>query len=577
MKKVSSKLAFALIIGLLIVLIGNTLMLFKNSKNTVESTIANFGITIADNISTKFDTKAYERFLENPVESDTYWNLREELNDFREKIGALYVYTIKIDEKQNAFIMIDGQVKGSEQASELGEASSAVKYKDVEKVLNGEGSSAPIIHDPEYGDYLSAYVPIKLNNKVIGILGVDIAAENVDEISSEVFRSDLPFMVITNGILIFLIIILLAWNIRRKLKPLETISIAAEKMANGDLLNAQEQITKVKVNGEDEVKQVTQSFQHMTQNNIDMINDIKQSSNLLLNSTNEINQKMKIINQANDEIIGNIQEVAISTETQLERSEETVKAIEEMSIGIQRIAEAATDVSEKSSNMEKHVKDGFDEIQLIINRINNMKDTVTESSKVIEELGEQANEIGMIVGLISGVAEQTNLLALNAAIEAARAGEHGKGFAVVSQEVRKLAEESSKSAKLIEDRLNHFKFTIEKAVMNMHEGTKKVEEGALAVNHTQEKFKSILHDVELVTDEIQDVSAITEEMSAGSEEISASIAEFASLTKETADSTKNVAASTDRQLESMDTISELTSTLNELSLKLEQSVKRFNV
>ena len=577
LRKVSSKLALALIIGMLVVLIGNTIMLYFSTKNSVEMAIRHFSIDIADNISSQFNAELYKDFLENPEESSTYWDLREQLNDFRKKTGALYVYTLQPDEKNNVFIMVDGQDKDSEYASPIGEPATIYTYNDVKPVINGETSSTPIVSDPEYGDYLSALVPIKIDNIVIGILGVDIGAENVSLINSQVLRSELPISLSFNIVLNAIIIILLTWFVSRKLKPLQTLSKAAEEMANGDLLAAKEQVTKINVTSKDEVQQVTDSFTLMTESTIKMIHEIKDSSLHLSQSTIDINEKMKTISDANDDILQSIQEVASATETQLERSIESSTAVEQMSIGIQRIAETTTEVSEQSTNMNHSVNDGFQNIQSIVKQIDHINNIVIDSTRTIKDLGEQANEIGMIVGMISRIAEQTNLLALNAAIEAARAGEHGKGFAVVSEEVRKLAEESNISALEIEERLNHFKTTIEYAVTNMQKGSNEVEHGSLAVSQTQEKFKAILNAVELVTGEIQEVSAVTEEMSAGSEEISASIEEFATLSKETANLSTGVAASTDKQLESMDSIYELTTILHKLSTELEDSVKRFKV
>jgi len=577
MKKVSIKLAITLFIGMFIVLIGNTIMLYLSTKNSVELAIRNFSIEIAENISSQFNSNLYQGFLKNPVESALYWELREELNEFRKATGALYVYTLHPDEQQTMHIMVDGQDKNSEFASSIGEITTAAAYKDIESVLKGDNSSIPVIHDPDYGDYLSAFVPIIANDKVIGILGVDIDAENVGSINSQVLSSELPISISINLILNAIIIGFLIWFVTKKLEPLHEISKAAREMANGDLVSAKQNISKIKPSGKDEVQLVSESFKLMTDSTIIIIHEIKESSLLLSESVLEINQKMKIISKANSDILLTIQEVATANETQLERSVESAKAIEEMSIGIQKIAETSTDVSEQSSTMNNQVFDGFADIQHIISQINAINDTVLNSLQIIEDLGNQANEIGVIVRFISGIAEQTNLLALNAAIEAARAGEHGKGFAIVSEEVRKLAEESNKSAKEIEDKLNLFKNTIEQAVIHMQKGSSDVRKGTLAISNTQEKFKSILQAVELVTGEIQEVSAITEEMSAGSEEISASIEEFSSLSKETAKLSNDVSISTDKQLESMETIYDLTTNLNNLSKKLEQTVKHFKV
>lgn len=457
------------------------------------------------------------------------------------------------------------------------EPTTATTYKDVAPALNGKFTSTPIVHDPEYGDYLSAFAPIMKDGKVIGILGVDINAENVTRIGDQILLTELPLNLALNGLIIVIVILLLTWLIGRRLKPLNTINLAARQMAEGELLLAKETVDSIKITGNDEIKQVLDSFKHMTSNTIQMVTEIKGSSHSLLLSTEEIEERMAEMNQSNQYIVGGIQEVAGATDTQLERSEESVKAIEEMAIGIQRIAEASTDVSEQANHVSQQVKEGFDDIQTIITQIISLQESVNETASFIENLGEQATEIRTIVNLISGISEQTNLLALNAAIEAARAGEHGKGFAVVSQEVRKLAEESKISAEKISVHLNGFKTTIEQAVNNMHDGTQKVEESAQVITKTGEKFHQILKAAEKVSGEIQEVSAITEEMSASSEEVSASIEEFSVLSKETANVSQKVASSTDELTEAMENINVLTSTLKEMSSNLEQSVEKFKL
>ena len=575
MKKLSIKLALALFIGMSIILIGNIIMLYINTKNSVELTIRNFSIDLAATISSQFDSNLYQEFLENPIESTNYWKLRDELNEFRKATGALYVYTLQPNEEKALHIMVDGQDENSEFASLIGELTTAATYKEIEPVLNGENSSIPVIHDPDYGDYLSAFVPITADDKVIGILAVDIDAKNVGSINSQVLSSELPISIAINLILNTIIIGFLIWFVTIKLKPLNIISNVANKMAKGELLAAKENISKLHLTSKDEIQLVTESFKSMINSMILIIDEIKKSAFLLSKSVFDINEKMKMISEANQDILLTIHEVATANETQLERSVESAKAIEEMSIGIQKIAETSTDVTEQSSTMNHQVIDGFSTIQHIITQITAIHNTFSNSSQIIEELGKQANEISEIVGFISGIEEQTNLLALNAAIEAARAGEHGKGFAIVSEEVRKLAEESNKSAKEIENKLNLFKDTIEQAVIHMHKGSSDVEKGTLSVYKTEDKFKSILEVVKLVTGEIQEVSAITEEMSAGSEEVSASLEEFSSLSKDTAKLSNDVATATDKQLKSMDNIYALTANLHNLSIKLEQSVEHF--
>lgn len=571
------KLAILLIMSMVVVLIGNMGILYHSSKKTVESSISQFAIDISENISSHLDASLYEEFLRNPVESETYWELRDSLNDFRVKTGALYVYTMAVDTNKNVSILIDGMPKHEKKASSIGEATSVTAYKDIEAALEGKTASTPVVYDPDYGEYLSAFVPIKNGNDVIGILGVDINAKNVSTITDKVLKSQLPVPLAFNVLLTILIIVPIIWLMGRRLAPLQTLSIAAEQISNGDLLLARNTVDTIRVKGQDEIHQVTQSFKHMMKSMVDIVEDINKSSQLLYNLTLEINKKMLSMSEANDQIVSGIHQVAGAATTQLDRSEESVEAITEMAIGIQRIADASADVSEQSGQVTTRVREGFKEIQSIIYQINIIKETVGRSSHIIKELGNQANEIESIVELISRISEQTNLLALNAAIEAARAGEHGKGFAVVSQEVRKLAEESKTSAKEIGNRLHSFKSTVEQAVLNMDIGTQEVEKGTASISRTDEKFSHILEAVNTVTGEIQEVSAITEQMSAGSEEISAAIVEFASLSKNTADISKEVSDFTTEQETAMENVLEFTEKLQSLSESLEKSIKKFKL
>ncbi|WP_026582839.1 methyl-accepting chemotaxis protein [Bacillus sp. J33] len=578
MKRLSGNIAILMAIGMIIVLMGNITMLYSSTKNSVESSIQNYSLNLADNIAGKMDAEKYGEFLQNPSKNEIYWDLREQLNDYREKTGAFYVYTLVADSKEKeVFILVDGLPNDSDIAADIMTPTTATTYEDVSAVLDGKASSSPIVHDPEYGDYLSAFVPIKKGGEVIGILGVDTDAKDVNGIADQVLLKVLPLNLLINILLILAVITILAWSIRKRLKPLQNITTAAQLMADGDLRGAEETVKSIQVKGKDEISLVTDSFKKMTNHTIKMVEDIKISSEALLVSSNKIENRMDEISQASNLIVKGIQEVAGATETQLIRSEESAKAIEEMAIGIQRIAEASTDVSEQSNTVSQQVKEGFNEIQSIIKQINVIKKTVSESSLYIEELGIQANEISEIVNLISGIAEQTNLLALNAAIEAARAGEHGKGFAVVSQEVKKLAEGSKASAAQIAEKLNHFRTAIEQAVGNMQSSSVLVGEGTALVNSAGEKFNQILHAVEGVTGEIQEVSAVTEELSAGSEEISASIDEFANLSGDTAEISRQVAVSTDQQEEAIENIAQLTINLSTLAKQLEQSVEKFKL
>ncbi|NCT38044.1 methyl-accepting chemotaxis protein [Bacillus sp. EB93] len=359
----------------------------------------------------------------------------------------------------------------------------------------------------------------------------------------------------------------------KKLSPLLKVSLAAKEISNGDLLTANKLIRNTRVKGNDEIKVLVKSFEEMITNTTMIVNSMKSSS---LESSSDIEHKIKEMDTSTQYIVNGIQQVSGAAEVQLHRSEESSRVIEEMTIGIQRIAKASSEVSEQTNHVSTRMSIGNQDINELSNQILQVKDVMLQTSSRIKNLDEQANEIVNIVHVITGIAEQTNLLSLNVAIEAARAGEQGKGFAVVSNEVRKLAVGTKESAIHIQESLLHFKSIINESVKMMETGTNEVEEGTKFVLNTRETFKQTIKSFEHVSDQIQEISAITEQMAASSQEINASIEDFAGLTRETAVASKQVAQSTDQQAKSMEDISFSTSSMVKLANDLETSVERFN-
>jgi len=223
----------------------------------------------------------------------------------------------------------------------------------------------------------------------------------------------------------------------------------------------------------------------------------------------------------------------------------------------------------------------------------------------VQEMGKRSEEIGAIVETIQDIASQTNLLALNAAIEAARAGEHGKGFAVVADEVRKLAERSSLATKEIGGLIKRIQGTVAEAVLAMDEGAKEVESGVALANEAGSALGSILAAAEKVytqakeageaaklmnvaSDElleaVESVSAVveqntasTEEMSAGASEVSQAIENIASVSEENSAAVEEVSASTEEMSAQVEEVTASAQSLMEMAKELQAVVALFKL
>jgi methyl-accepting chemotaxis protein len=192
-----------------------------------------------------------------------------------------------------------------------------------------------------------------------------------------------------------------------------------------------------------------------------------------------------------------------------------------------------------------------------------ISEVVKKSAETVQELGKSSNEIGEIIQVIDDIADQTNLLALNAAIEAARAGEQGRGFAVVADEVRKLAERTSKATQEIAGMIKHIQKDTEGAVKSMQQGTKEVENGRNLAEKAGDSLKEIIMGADRVTDIVTQVAAASEEQSRSSEQITQNIELITNVTQQSATGVRQIAHAAEE--------------LNQLTSNLQSLISAFKV
>ncbi|WP_053401519.1 methyl-accepting chemotaxis protein [Priestia koreensis] len=359
--------------------------------------------------------------------------------------------------------------------------------------------------------------------------------------------------------------------IRSIILPLRRMIAVTAKVSKGDLSE------KIDVTVQDEIGRLAGSFNHMIDSLRTLLTKINDSSQQLASSTEQLLASSEQTAHTTEEVTTAIQEVATGAEAQMTSAEESARAMEEISTGIQRIAESSSVVSESSLGATENAKEGGDVIQTAIEQMKLIQASTQEGVSIVKLLGSHSKEIDGILAVITQISDQTNLLALNAAIEAARAGEHGKGFAVVADEVRKLAEQSKTSATQIASLVSTIQGDTIKAVAIMEKGQKEAEFGFEAVNNAGQSFTKIVHSIEEVTIQSESVAAISQQISAGSEEITASVEEVASIASEAAATTNEVAASAGGQLDAIQEITTSVQTLSSLASELQKTVDEFKM
>jgi methyl-accepting chemotaxis protein len=215
--------------------------------------------------------------------------------------------------------------------------------------------------------------------------------------------------------------------------------------------------------------------------------------------------------------------------------------VEEMTKTIVENSKNASDTAVTAKQAKEAAEAGGKVVEETVEGMKRIAEVVNMSAETVKALGKSSDQIGEIIGVIDDIADQTNLLALNAAIEAARAGEQGRGFAVVADEVRKLAERTTKATKEIATMIKQIQADTQGAVVSMEEGTKKVGEGIALADKAGVSLKEIVGISQKVTDMVTQIAAASEEQSSASEQISKNVEAISAVTGETAQGTQQIA------------------------------------
>ncbi|BAU27391.1 methyl-accepting chemotaxis protein [Aneurinibacillus soli] len=355
-------------------------------------------------------------------------------------------------------------------------------------------------------------------------------------------------------------------------RPIVHMSKIAKKIALGDLTTED-----IHVKNRDEIGALAESFNQMTENLRQLIRQISISAGYVTASSEELTASAEQSSKASETITLTIQEVAIKAEKQAHGVEESVQAINEMSSGIQQIAANAQMTSSLSIQTSQKAAEGNQAIQVTTKQMDSIYTTMNQLANVIKEMDEHSGEIEQIVKVMSEIAAQTNLLALNAAIEAARAGEHGRGFAVVADEVRQLAEKSSESAEQITQLITTIQKNTHNAVESMSVGTKEVDAGIRVVHTAGELFKEITHFVGEVTNQTQEVSAASQQISANTAQVVHLVDLISEEAKTVIAGSQNVSAASEEQLASVEEISSSAASLSKMAEELQALIGKFKV
>lgn len=355
-------------------------------------------------------------------------------------------------------------------------------------------------------------------------------------------------------------------------KPINMVSDRMKLLAEGDLSQS-DLITKSK----DEIGNLVSSVNQLVYNLRSLIGEVSDSTMQVTASSEELTASAEQSTQAAEQISALAQTAAAGSEKQQVSTEEVLAAMQQLSAGLDQVAKNGQDMSSLTEDAHVASANGANAVQQVVQQMNNIHGSVQETSEIITNLGSLSTEISNILALITSISEQTNLLALNAAIEAARAGEQGKGFAVVADEVRKLAEESRLSADQIASMITEIQSETTKAIKSMQSGQEIVREGIGHSKSVSEAFTNIQSANEQVNSKVTEVASAIQEMTSVSSNVLTSITEVSELAKEGASFSQSSSAANQEQLATMEEIAASAQSLARLAEGLQLQINKFKL
>ena len=457
------------------------------------------------------------------------------------------VYALYIDSEYKAVAHSNKDRIGIDLKDDKG-AISAIKNKEV--------FSSEFYYEAEKVDVYDVVYPVEVNGFVIGAVNIGFSVKD-DQYA--VAKNRMMISLIGLGIILLLGIILFVTT-TRVLNFIKNLKGQVGYMADGDFSH---DIDEKLLKSNDEIGDIAEAIGDMQNSMRHIVSQVMDKSSQVAASSEELTATSQQAASASEEVARAIEEIANGANSQAKDTENTAENVNIMGNLMEQDEKYLKELNEAANLIEKEKEEGFKILGVLINKTNESTKSAREVYEIIMSNNESAEKIDTASTMIQSIADQTNLLALNAAIEAARAGEAGRGFSVVAEEIRKLAEQSNNFTSDIKEVINELKSKSQSAVDTMNIVQNTIMDQTSSVKDTEGKFEAIASAIDSVNTIIEklnsssvqlmenknliislteNLSAISEENAAGTEEASASMEEQSATIQEIANSGESLAS-----------------------------------
>jgi methyl-accepting chemotaxis protein len=557
-RSIYQKILLSFLISFTIISLTFSVTMYGFSKNLVEKyVIAQFENNL------KAQVMGLERAIDSTVaqsaiqgDQSNYERLYQVLTSFREGTNIELAYVLVKNGEGETIVAVSGE-------NDLRGAAYPFT-SDMKEALNGTTMLSDIYED-EYGIHKSIFTQIKGLNAIIGI---DMDASFIKRLMAQIIYTSI-------GITLAVIIagFFIARRISKRISnPISQLVDYAKTIATGDFSKNAPEVTS-----KDEIWELSNSLNVMVDDLKEMIGQVASDSNKVATTSRQLFSSTEETSHAMSMITSSIAEVASGSNRQTSHVQEVNVAVNTISKSFNDIATSINDVTDRSQETLYTAEKGSEVVGGAIEQMDIVDKTVSEAKDVVIHLNDYAKQIEEIVTLITAISDQTNLLALNASIEAARAGEHGKGFAIVANEVRKLAEQSGSAASKISEKIDHMQKQSVHAVDTMTKGYHAVQTGMKTFNEAGTSFKDIRTSVNNVSMQIKSVKNKIEDINKGAESIVTAMEEVSSTVGQVNSNAQNVSAASEEQNAIIDEVVIASNTLSDMSQSLQEAIQKFKL
>ncbi|WP_062051107.1 methyl-accepting chemotaxis protein [Bacillus sp. JCM 19034] len=498
----------------------------------------------------RFSYEGKAEFLEEFEDRSTYFIMLEEM--LRESMVGVATEEefANLDEIKKADLEINSLLNKIEEAVNAGDTEATMLYLEEGYALLEHSNQETMKLIPALNEQQAEAISDAMRSK---------------EVATTVLISAIVLSIIIGGILVFLISRMVSRHLNR------VIDISRQ-VADGNL-----NVNMIEYDGNDEVSQLGQATNTMITNLRTIISQTSKVSETVNSRSEELNQAANEVNTGTEQVASTMQELTSGAETQANSAVNLTSTMESFLAKIEEANINGEVVSKSSTEVLAVTKNGGQLMEQSVQQMNVIDQIVKDAVQKVKGLDSQTQEISKLVAVINDIAGQTNLLALNAAIEAARAGEHGKGFAVVADEVRKLAEQVSESVSDITTIVSNIQLESTAVATSLQGGYQEVEKGTSQIKTTGETFTEINQSIKQMVQNIETITNNLTNMTEQSEKMKEAIEGISEVSEEAVAGIEQTAASTEQTSSSMEEVAKSSEELSKLAEILNELVQKFKL